>query len=149
MKSYRVTKMIRIVIMCFCCAIMIISCKKDSNSSSTTVGSFTIKYELITSQNVLPPQSPYPVIQYTNGTGQLEIATDFTSGKIWSKTFSVTDTRRPFIILFNPNGIYLQAAGTITGNIYINGVKKATVTNPSINSYGSYFAYLNMSYNLL
>lgn len=128
-------------------AVFITGCEKSKNEVGNTDKSFTVKYELITSQEVAPPQNPFPLIQYTNGTGQPEVATNFSSGKTWTKTVTVTDTRRPFIILFNPEGIFLKSAGTITGNIYINGAKKATVTNSSTN-FGGHQAVISMSYSV-
>lgn len=126
---------------------LLMGCKKADEEPNNTNKSFTIKYELITSQEVAPPQNPFPLIQYTNGTGQPEIATNFSSGKTWDKTVTVTGTTRPFIIMFYPEGIFLKAAGTVTGNIYINGVIKATVTN-STSFFGGHQAIISMSYTV-
>lgn len=115
-------------------------CKKDSVSSSSTRGNVTVKYEIVLSSPIAP-DGGYPFVGYTNGTGQTEVAS-FTSGTTWSKEVKVTTDQRPLHLMFDPGVYILASSGTITGNIYINGEKKATATNPSTSSNGQHMILL-------
>ena len=129
-------------------AVMLIGCEKSKDASDDTNKSFTVKYEIITTQDISPVLGPTPII-YTNGTGQMETVNNFTSGKLWEKTVTVTTTNRPLPLILFPEPIYLKSAGTVTGNIYINGTKKATLTNSTTNTAGIYVATILLNYQVL
>jgi hypothetical protein len=129
-------------------AVMLIGCEKSKDELNDTSKTFTVKYEIITTQDILAVLGPTPII-YTNGTGQMETVNNFTSGKSWEKTVIVTITNRPLPLILFPEPIYLKSAGTVTGNIYINGTKKATVTNSTTNVGGIYGATILLNYQVL
>lgn len=128
-------KIINLLVICL--FISLLSCSKDNTTNNSIKSPFTVKYELICSSsiqtNFLGQQAFIPEIGYTNGTGQNELSNSFTSGTTWSKTITVTDSRRPLTLFFGVNKMILSAAGKVTGNIYIDGKLNATVTNPTIN----------------
>ena len=107
-----------------------VGCKK-SNSANTTNGNLSLKYEIITS---VPIANSFNIM-YLNGTDQWENNT-FSSGTYWSKEVTITSATRPFDCVFqggvggggNPA---LSSAGTITCNIYLDGVIKAHSVNNS------------------
>ena len=109
-------------------------CKKSSssNTSNSTNGNLSLKYEIITSVPVVNSFN----IMYLNGTDQWENSTFSSGGTYWSKDVTITSTTRPFDCVFQ-GGIgggaspALSTAGTITCNIYLNGVLKAHSVNNS------------------
>ena len=126
------------------------SCSKNEGTGSTS-SNFTIKYEIVCDKPIITTlfDQPFlPTIAYTNGTAQVETANTFTSGTTWSKTITVTDNRRPFIISFAAVDLALSSAGNVTGNIYINGVKKATATNPTTSAGNLNIGIVNMNYSV-
>lgn len=105
------------------------SCKKDDTSTS---GNFTVKYEIITSSPIASSELSSGILVYTNGTGQVEAVQNvLQSGTSWSKTVTVTTSTRPLQLSLSPASARLSAPGSITSNIYINGVIKATSTGQS------------------
>jgi hypothetical protein len=129
-------------------SVMIIGCEKSKDASDDTNKTFTVKYEIITSQDISPPFGDIPIM-YTNGTGQIETVNNFSTGKSWEKTVTVTTTTRPLPLILFPDPISLKSAGTVTGNIYINGIKKATLTNSTTNTAGIYVATILLNYQVL
>jgi hypothetical protein len=124
------------------------SCTPD-NPTTPPSGAVTVKYEIILSSPLfqLAPNVPTPSISYTNATAQGEIANNFNYGSTsWTKTVNITATRPVAIGLACFSPLYLNTAGTMTANIYVNGVVKATQTNPTQNNSGLYSGgavYLN------
>ncbi len=111
-------------------------------------GSVTVKYEIILSSPLIPitPTAPTPQILYNNSTAQREFANDFNYGSsTWTKTFNLTASR-PCLASLTCNGLYMNTSGTVTANIYINGVVKATQTNPTQGSSGIYGAIVELNY---
>ena len=126
------------------------SCSKNESTSSTS-SNFTIKYEIVCDKSIVTTlfNQPFlPTIVYTNGTAQVETANTFTSGTSWSKTITVTDNRRPFIISLGAENLALISAGNVTSNIYINGVKKATATNPTTSAGNLNIGIVNLNYSV-
>jgi hypothetical protein len=121
---------------------LLFSCKKDSNSTSSTSASisspFTVKYEALPSA-VVTTSFGFPNIFYVNSTGQPETASlaSLSVAIPWSKTITITTTTRPLQLNLQAaasNASYylvLDKAGSITQNLYINGSLKATSTNQS------------------
>jgi hypothetical protein len=121
---------------------LLFSCKKDSNSTSSTSASisspFTVKYEVLPSA-VVTTSFGFPNIFYVNSTGQPETASlaSLSVAIPWSKTITITTTTRPLQLNLqaaasNPSYyLVLDKSGTITQNLYINGSLKATSTNQS------------------
>lgn len=117
-------------------ALTFLSCSKSETSGSGSTSSpFTLKYEIICDKSITTTylgQPFLPTISYINGTGQAEFSSTFTSGTTWTKTITVTDTRRPFLVMLGADGLSLTSSGNVIANLYVNGVKKATSTNPTI-----------------
>jgi hypothetical protein len=121
---------------------LLFSCKKDSNSTSSTSASisspFTVKYEVLPSA-VVTTSFGFPNIFYVNSTGQPETMSlsNLSVAIPWSKTITITTTTRPLQLNLQAaasNAAYylvLDKAGSITQNLYINGSLKATSTNQS------------------
>lgn len=117
------------------------SCSSNDNNSSTgsTSGPFTVKYEVITTSNVHSSFGS-PMVTYVNSTGQqqTESVPSLTPTNPWTKTVSVTSVTRPLqlnlLLSTQPANIYrlwLSNVGSITQNIYLNGVLVASSTNQS------------------
>jgi hypothetical protein len=111
----------------------------DNNSNSNSISSpFTVKYEIISTSQVRASYNS-PMITYNNSTNQTqtESVTNLTATTPWSKTVDITTTTRPLQLSLlisgnNPNYYLILAnAGSITQNLYINGVLKASSTNQS------------------
>lgn len=112
-----------------------ISCKKDGGTDSSSISSpFTVKYEF-TSTAPFDQVLPKPIIWYFNSSGGSTQTTGSTLPWVLEQT--VTTTNRPFNLQVTGIGIYLTSPGSVTGNIYINGVKKATATSQTKSFLGS------------
>ncbi len=119
---------------------LLFSCKKDSNStSSTNISSpFTVKYELVPT-TVVTSSWGAPNIFYINATGQTETESvnTLSNVSVWSKTITITTAIRPLKLNLHASTIagsyylVLDKAGSLTQNIYINGSLKASSTNQS------------------
>lgn len=142
------------------------SCSSDSNDNQTNNNNndvltpFTVKYELRTTSTV---RSSYgqPMVTYINSTGQqqTESVPNLTSNNPWIKTVTITSTTRPLqinlLLSTQPANIYrlwLTNVGSVTQNIYINGVLKASSTNqsatvPILNEYNIQLIQLNHMVN--
>ena len=138
------------------------SCKKDTTittNANSLASPFTLKYEIVTS-SAIDNNTAYgkPLMVYSNATQQQEIEF-LTSSTSWSKTVTVTTPNRPFVATLFTNytsnylittyfPIILNASGTITGKIYVNGNLVASVTNPTFLTPSSMlnFAGLQMTY---
>ncbi len=129
--------------------LVIVSCtnKEDSVNSPDTLSSpFTVKYEIIAKSAIISPGSSV-IVSYINSTGQLQTES-FSSLTNWNKSINVTSNVRPLTMSLSivssgaANGGYLAIAniGTVTQNIYINGVLKSSSTNNSAST-GSSFGY--------
>jgi hypothetical protein len=121
------------------------SCTPD-NPTTPPSGAVTVKYEIILSSPLIPlaPTLATPLINYTNGTAQNESVYDFNYGSSsWTKTVNITATR-PFPTTLQSAALYISTAGTITANIYVNGVIKATQTNQTQNSSGRHFGSVQL-----
>ena len=128
--------------------ILISSCSNDSNSTS---GNFTLKYEIITSSQVTAdPLGGFTTIAYTNGTGQIITDYSFVSGTTWTKEVTVTTPNRPFVASLVPitGGVYLNAPGTVTSNLYVNGVRVAQSINPTNSTGGFNAGNYTLMYNI-
>jgi hypothetical protein len=129
--------------------ILTASCSNDSNSTS---GNFTLKYEIITSSSIVAsPLGSFTTIFYTNGTGQGVTDYSFVSGTTWTKEVTVTTPNRPFIASLNPlssGGVYLSAPGTVTSNLYVNGVRVSQSVNPTTSIAGFNAAPYVLMYNI-
>jgi len=116
--------------------ILMSSCTPD-NPATPSNGAVTVKYEIILSSPLIPisPTIIQPVqIIYKNGTAQDEYAYNFNYGsQSWTKTVNWTAIRPYQTVLASAQGLCMNTAGTITANIYINGVVKATQTIPTQN----------------
>ena len=135
----------------FFTSITIFSCSSNNTAGGQVSpnGSVTVKYEIILSSPLTPisPTSTQPVqILYNNSTAQNEFAYDFNYGtSTWTKTFNLTASRPCFASL-ESDGLYMSTPGTVTANIYVNGVVKATQTNPTQVVSGIYFAIVQLNY---
>lgn len=121
---------------------VIISCTKndDSVSSPNSVSSpFTVKYEIKTTATVRASYG-LPMVTYVNSTGQkqTESISVLSANTPWSKTMTVTTTSRPLqlslLLSTSPPDVYrlwLNSAGDIIQNMYINGALVASSTNTS------------------
>jgi len=136
----------------FLCALFIIfstsaSCKKDIGQDNSTISSpFTVKYEFIADKS-LDQVLPKPIIGYTNSSGG---STQTTGSSLpWVLEQTVTASNRPFNLQMTGIAIYLTGPGSVTFNIYINGVKKATATGQTTAFLGSnYVAQLQVVYQV-
>ena len=128
------------------------SCRSGSSAGgqANPNGSVTIKYEIVLSSPLIPltPTAPTPVqILYNNSTAQNEFAYDFNYGtSSWTKTFNLTASRPCWASLECNDGLFMNTAGAVTANIYINGVVKATQTNPTQVASGLYFGIVQLNY---
>lgn len=106
-------------------AMFFVSCKKDGGQDSSTISSpFTVKYEFTSTS---PLETIYQnSLSYTNSSGGL--STSLINSFPWTLEQTVTTTNRPFPIQLVGTTLALKNPGSVTGNIYINGVKKASVT---------------------
>jgi len=125
--------------------ILITSCKKSNNSintSTSTNGNFTLKYEVITSSPITQNSS----FQFENATQQNEWDYNFTSGTTWTKEVTVTTPNRPFSAIL-VGGATIGVPGTVISNIYVNGNQVAHVTNQATQQgLGIYGATIWMQY---
>jgi hypothetical protein len=104
-----------------------VSCKKTENTNVKIKSPFTIKYEFITS--VPTVRNTNAIVRYTNSAqGITGVAINEAP---WSTSVTMTAESRPISLSFKGSSIELSAPGAITGNIYINGIKKATLTEAS------------------
>lgn len=124
-----------------------VSCKKSSsNTSNSTSGNFTLKYEIIATSSIVRLNGAFPSITYENGTQAPETDNSFTSGTTWSKELTVTTPNRPFEAILTTS-IGLSSPGTVTANIYVNGTIVSHSTNPTTAAAGNqYFAVVSMNY---
>ncbi len=123
------------------------SCSKSEDNSTNSNSPFLVRYEIISTSNVISPGSTIN-ISYTNATGQLQTENFSNSSNLnnWNKSFNVTATNRPLTLNLSmissaaANGGYLAMsnAGTITQNIYINGTLKSSNVNNSANTSNSW-----------
>jgi hypothetical protein len=119
---------------------LLFSCKKDSNSTSSSniSGPFTVKYEIVPT-TVVTSSWGVPNIFYVNATGQTETesVSALSNVNVWSKTITITTATRPLQLNLQASTIagsyylVLDKAGSLTQNIYINGSLKASSTNQS------------------
>ncbi len=128
-------KNIFLLIIILALSITLFSCSKKSESSVTN--NSVIKYEIILPSPIIPPVSPqYNLVLFTNETGQnATLMNDFISGKIWNKTITLTESRRPIILQFNGTlgQNYCATTGVIISNIYVDNILKATLSTQPIN----------------
>ena len=137
-----------ISIFCVLCTFLQ-SCSRgnEDNNSSIVKSPFTIKYEIISSSKIISPGSSV-VISYTNSLGQLQTESfSGTSNLItWNKSINVESIVRPLTLNLSikssgaTNGGYLAISnsGTITQNIYINGILKSSNISNSTNTNNSW-----------
>jgi hypothetical protein len=98
-------------ILWFSFALFLFGCSKDNNTSSPTDNTLNVKYEVICNVD-------------------LQTLKDFTSGTKWTKTFTITTSKRP-LRLYLDGQVGIKTSCIITGNLYINNVLKATNTTYS------------------
>jgi hypothetical protein len=122
---------------------VLISCKKNDSGSDTVKSPFTVRYE-ITATKPLDPQPFGTGVMWTNPSGAY--TTSFITSLPWKKDETVTNSGRPFLLILNADALMLTSPGQVVGNIYINGVKKETVTVNTTNIVGFNTAVLNMQY---
>jgi hypothetical protein len=118
------------------------------NPTTPSTGAVTVKYEIILSSPLiqLAPTLATPTIIYKKSTALDESVYDFNYGSSsWTKTVNITATR-PFPTTLQSTTLYISTAGTITANIYVNGVIKATQTNQTQNSSGINFGLVSLVY---
>ena len=133
-------------------ALLMSSCTPDTPVNTGTSSPFTLKYEIITSSPIFAfAGNTYPTISYANGTQQNETDNSFTSGTTWTKEVIVTTPNRPFYATCTAitgalPSIVITNPGTVTSNIYINGVQVAHVVNPTTSSSLGNYANVGMSY---
>lgn len=130
------------------------ACKKedvspsDTQSTSTTTtpsttagSSFSVKYEITTSEPLIIDCS----VVYQDADNKPQIDTIFAGSSSWSKTITVTSSRRPYTLKQSPVGLYLVGPGTITSKIYVNGTELSASAKNTINSgYINYCLISNM-----
>jgi len=141
---HKMKKNIKSIILFTTLVILIASCKKSnsSNTSNSTIGNFTLKYEVITSS----PITQSSTFQFENATQQNEWDYNFTSGTTWTKEVTVTTPNRPFSAIL-VGGATIGVLGTVTSNIYVNGNQVAHVTNQATQQgLGIYGATIWMQY---
>ena len=125
--------------------ISILSCSKNDTTSNKVKSPFTVTYEL-TSTSIFN-SAGLGGVEFTNSAqGTSGIASRLMKTLPWKTTLTVTAENRPLTFNYRVITILLNQTGTITGNIYINGIKKATVTEPSRFANSEYKADLNMQY---
>lgn len=106
----------------------ITGCKKDDEAGPNG-GKTVLKYEIVST-------SPFQVItgigtnysvnaSYINATGNTQTEQSSVTGTTWSKTVEFTSTQRPIAISLIASGYTASTTGTVTANIYENGVLKA------------------------
>lgn len=137
-----------ISIFCVLCTFLQ-SCSRgnEDNNPSIVKSPFTVKYEIISSSKIISPGSSV-VISYTNSSGQLQTESfSGTSNLItWNKSINVESIVRPLTLNLSikssgaTNGGYLAISnsGTITQNIYINGILKSSNISNSTNTNNSW-----------
>ena len=111
-------------------AILFVGCKKDEGASANG-GKLILKYEVI---STLPFQSistaNYSLVaSYTNATGQMQQEQLSITGTTWTKTVELTTTQRPLSIMLGGSGWTSGTTGTVTANVYENGVLKANTVS--------------------
>ncbi len=124
---------------CFLYLFLIAGCKKESSRSG---GNNEVKYEILTSTAIAPPSlGQIYRVGYVNGTGQLETADNFIPGqKSWTKSITITTSSRPLNVqVVAPQTIFLTAPGSVTLNIYVGRILKASTTNNSTSGSGLHF----------
>jgi hypothetical protein len=114
-------------ILWFSFALFLFGCSKDNNTSSPTDNTLNVKYEVICN---VPVQDNTSIITVVDGNGDLQTLKDFTSGTKWTKTFTITTSKRP-LRLYLDGQVGIKTSCIITGNLYINNVLKATNTTYS------------------
>lgn len=129
--------------------ITISSCTKNGTQGNKVSSPFTVMYELTSNSSIVSDGGGG--IQYTNSAqGSSGISSTLIRTLPWNTTITVTAENRPLTFSFRVLPIQLFGPGTITANIYINGKKKATVTESSSKAGGSTnlkdYASLNMQY---
>jgi hypothetical protein len=129
--------------------IAMLSCSKNEVTSNKVKSPFTVMYELTSSSSIVPGESVG--LLYTNSAqGTSRVNSSDIPSLPWKKTITVTDDIRPLTFTFKAISIYLKGPGTITGNIYVNVTKKASVTESSNKAGASSnlkdYATLNMQY---
>jgi hypothetical protein len=129
------SKINKIITLLLSSSLVLISCKKDGGQDSSTISSpFTVKYEF-TSATAFDLVAPKPIVWYFNSSGG---STQTTANILpWILEQTVTSTNRPFNLQITGLSIFLTSPGSVIGNIYINGVKKATVTAQTRALFGS------------
>lgn len=109
-------------------AILFVGCKKDEDAYG---GKIILKYEVI---STLPFQSISTsnfslIASYTNATGQMQQEQLNITGTTWTKTVELTTTQRPLSIMLGGSGWTSGTTGTVTANVYENGVLKANTVS--------------------
>jgi hypothetical protein len=109
-------------------AILFVGCKKDEDAYG---GKIILKYEVI---STLPFQSISTssfslMVGYTNATGQMQYEQLNITGKTWTKTVELTTNQRPLSIMLGGSGFTSGTTGTVTANVYENGVLKANTVS--------------------
>jgi hypothetical protein len=134
---------------CFLYSFLITGCKKESSRSG---GNNEVKYEILTSTAIAPPSlGQIYRVGYVNGTGQLETADNFIPGqKSWTKSITITTSSRPLNVqVAAPQAIFLSAPGSVTLNIYVGGILKASTTNNSTSGSGLHFVVSTPCYYVI
>ena len=113
--------------------ILLSSCTPDTPVDTSTSSPFTLKYEIISSSQIFSTTSSNQHVIFTNATQQPQIDSIPSGSILWTKELTVTTSNRPFISLLEVpfSALKLNMQGTVTGNIYVNGIKVASVTNPT------------------
>ncbi len=128
---------------------LITGCKKESNRNS---GSNDVKYEILTSTAIAAPSlGQIYRVGYVNSTGQLETVDNFIPGqKSWTKSVTITTSSRPLNVqVAAPQAIFLSAPGSVTLNIYVGGILKASTTNNSTSGSGLHFVVSTPCYYVI
>ncbi len=104
--------------------ILFTGCKKYEDAYG---GKIILKYEIISTLpfQPLPSGSTSLIASYTNATGQMQQEQLTITGTTWTKTVELTTTQRPLSIMFGGSGWTSGTTGTVTANVYENGVLKA------------------------
>jgi hypothetical protein len=119
----------------------ITACTPDDPANTGTSSPFTLKYEYVLTSPALNGPLNSQTFIYTNATGQVETGPRINDGDMsWSKTITVTTSTRPLIVQLGQTTMQIRSAGSVTANIYINGVLKASSNNPSINNNGFFYS---------
>jgi hypothetical protein len=122
-----------------------LSCSKNDLTSNNVKSPFTVMYELTSTSSL--NRNGGGGVEYTNSAqGTSGIGSSVIGTLPWKTTLTVTAENRPLTFTYRVKTIELNNSGTITGNIYINGIKKASITEPSRQVNFKFYSDLNMQY---